>query len=299
MFEELMNPPADETPAQGTERSGSPGDSEQQFLPGFLPPAPAHPIEQSEPEVSSALEDDQELPSEAASADTSNLSPSAEAADLADWKSALRDDFEKWLGGIEEIPELESDGAVELPDLYSFYEQLAIANVETRKSNRRTAEAFSQWAETLARFENGLAPLRESTAELAAAQAPDNELPRAYCLVLVELLDRMYRLAKAFQSSPAKKAWWAGSDTGWRQVWESQRQGFAILVSHFEELLKKEGVTRIDVMDQPFDPTVMTAVAVEPDPQRPAQTVLEEIAAGYRRRGELLRPAQVKVSARR
>ena len=40
----------------------------------------------------------------------------------------------------------------------------------------------------------------------------------------------------------------------------------------------------------------MTAVATEPNQQRPPQTVLEEIAPGYSRQGELLRTAQVKVS---
>jgi molecular chaperone GrpE (heat shock protein) len=109
----------------------------------------------------------------------------------------------------------------------------------------------------------------------------------------------LFRLAKAFQASPAKKSWWAGTDRAWRQAWQTQGQALAILVSHFEELLKKEGVTRITTAGQPFDPSVMTAVAAEPDETRPPQTVLEEIAAGYRRRGELLRPAQVKVSVRR
>jgi molecular chaperone GrpE (heat shock protein) len=40
----------------------------------------------------------------------------------------------------------------------------------------------------------------------------------------------------------------------------------------------------------------MVAVAAEPDPQRPHQTVIEEIAAGYLRDDELLRAAQVKVT---
>jgi molecular chaperone GrpE (heat shock protein) len=40
----------------------------------------------------------------------------------------------------------------------------------------------------------------------------------------------------------------------------------------------------------------MMAVAVESDATRPPQTVLEELAAGYAREGELLRAAQVKVS---
>jgi molecular chaperone GrpE len=217
----------------------------------------------------------------------------------AEWKEALRRDFETWLAALDTLPEpAEDEEEADAPDLYAFYEQMAAGNVETRKANRRTVEAFSQWAETLTRFEAALGPLRESAAQLAAARPNPDELPRAYCLALVELLDRMRRLALAFESRPARKSWWAGSDAAWRAAWEKQRQGFDILVSHFEELLRKEGVARIETLNQPFDPMIMTAVAVELAAGSPAQVVLEEIAPGYRRRGELLRPAQVKVSGR-
>jgi len=220
---------------------------------------------------------------------------------LADWKDALRQDFEAWLASLDEIPEADEASdelADDQPDLYSFYEQLAAANAESRKANRRTAEAFSQWSETLARFESSLAPLRETTAQLAAAQPKEEGMSRAHCLMLVELLDRMHRQARAFQSPPpAKKTWWGGrSDTAWRRAWESQRQALDILVSHVEGLLKNQGVTRIDTAGQPFDPAVMMAVAAEPDATRPPQTVLEELAAGYRLHGEVLRVAQVKVT---
>lgn len=223
----------------------------------------------------------------------------ARTTELADWKDALRRDFEAWLASLDELPEAD-DLADDEPDLYAFYEQLAAAGAESRKANRRTAEAFSQWSETLARFEGSLAPLRETTAQLAAAQPKEAGMSRAHCLALVELLDRMHRLARAFQSPPpAKQSWWGRrGDIAWRRAWESQCQALNILVSHLEGLLKKEGVTRLDTAGQPFDPTVMMAVAAEPDAIRPPQTVLEELAAGYRLHGEVLRVAQVRVTRR-
>jgi molecular chaperone GrpE (heat shock protein) len=221
-----------------------------------------------------------------------------EDSDLADWKQSLRTAFETWLARITDIPEPEETDtpSAEPPDLYSFYQQLAAANAENRKANRRTAEAISQWGETLLRFENSLAPLRESAEALAAAQPGEDQLSHAHCQVLVELLDRMRRIGQAFDAPPPKKTWWGGADAAWRKQWETQRQGFSILVSHLEGLLEAEGVTRIPALGQPFDPTLMAAVATETDASRPAQTVIEEVAAGYRLHGELLRPAQVKVS---
>lgn len=215
------------------------------------------------------------------------------------YKAALRRDFEAWLAGLEEVPERtgEPDTAgPETPALYDFYAQLAALTAEGRKANRRTAEAMSQWGETLARFEGALQPLRETAAQLLAAQANSGGLSRAHCLVLVELVDRMHRLAQAFAAPPRSRFGWG--DGAWRRAWEAQRQALGILVSHLEELLRKEGVERIPAAGRPFDPVAMVAVAVEADPAQPPHTVLEEIAAGYLRAGELLRPAQVKISRR-
>jgi molecular chaperone GrpE (heat shock protein) len=211
-----------------------------------------------------------------------------------DWKAALRRQFEVWLQDLDEITELEPGSATpETPDLYSFYAQWIAANAEGRKANRRTAEAFSQWGDALGRFDGDLKLLREQLQRLAAA-APSGGMSRAHCLVLAELLDRLQRLARAF-AAPPRASWWGGTGP-WRQAWENQRQAMDILLGHFEALLKKEGLTPVETMGRPFDPSCMTAVAAEPDNSRPDQTILEEIAPGYRLRGELLRAAQVKVS---
>lgn len=213
---------------------------------------------------------------------------------LEDWKESMRSQFNGWLDQLDGIPEPDEDEAPQTPDLYSFYSQWISANAEARKGNRRTAEAFSQWNDVLGHFESDLKILREQWQRVSAA-APVQGISREHCLVLVELLDRVQRVARAFVSPPAAP-WWGGV-SAWRQAWESQRQAFDIVVGHFESLLKKEGLTRIEAVGQPFDPSAMAAIAAQPDPLKPDQTVLEELAPGYRLRGELLRPAQVKVSS--
>jgi len=228
--------------------------------------------------------------------------PASDDSEVAGWKQALRWDFERWLASVDEIPEedLEEEGEG-APDLYSFYAQLAAANAESRKANRRTAEAISQWVETVSRFDTSLAPLRETISQLLTVQAKEGQMSRVHCLALVELLDRLQRIAKAFLCPPPRprRTWWGGGgQEAWCKAWDSQRQAFAIVLSHLEELLSKEGVVRLESLGQRFDPLLMTAVAAEPDPSRPAQTVIEELAAGYRRHDELLRPAQVKVTTK-
>jgi molecular chaperone GrpE (heat shock protein) len=224
--------------------------------------------------------------------DPSALTAPLEEQQLADWKDSMRSQFDDWLEELDSIPEPDEEPA-QTPDLYSFYTQWMSANAESRKGNRRTAEAFSKWTDVLGHFESDLKSLREQWQRVSAA-APTEGISREHCLMLVELLDRLQRVARAFASPPAVP-WWGGLGS-WRQAWDGQRQAFDILLGHFESLLKKEGLVRIEVMGQPFDPAAMAAVAAQSDASRPDQTVLEEIAPGYRLRGQLLRPAQVKVS---
>ncbi|MEO7083907.1 MAG: nucleotide exchange factor GrpE [Gemmatimonadaceae bacterium] len=219
---------------------------------------------------------------------------------IDDWKRELRADVERWLATLDEIPELANDDDdVEVPDLYSFHEQLAAATTEARKSNRRTAEAFSQWSETLTGFDAQLRQLREQLARQPVAA--HDMVPRAWSLAFVELIDRLRRMAGAFamvgDAPSARRRAWFGGDRDLRAAWNTQRQAFDILMSHADALVASAGLARVATLHQSFDPRTMTAVATAPDPQWPPSTVIEEIAPGYVLRGELLRVAQVKVSS--
>ncbi|CAN5412496.1 hypothetical protein BH09GEM1_BH09GEM1_46100 [soil metagenome] len=220
--------------------------------------------------------------------------PEFDAAELDEWKNERRAEFERWLESLDAIPDTGDSDADEpdAPDLYSFYEQLAAATTESRKSNRRTAEAFSQWSETLAGFDAELRIVREQLARRPVTD--DDALPRSWCLALIEITDRMHRLAVAF-AAPPRRSWWARGDH-LQIAWETQRQGLDILLSHVGALVTRAEVTRIPVLHLPFDPATMSAVVAEPDADWPHNTVIEEIAPGYHLRGELLRVAQVKVS---
>jgi molecular chaperone GrpE len=59
-------------------------------------------------------------------------------------------------------------------------------------------------------------------------------------------------------------------------------------------VLEREGLERLDPTGQPFDPNEHDAVAHEPG-DGGEHVVAETLRAGYRWRGQLLRPAMVKV----
>lgn len=237
-------------------------------------------------------------PDDGDSASADEIEPLA----LDAWKNDLRRDVERWLATLDEVPEEavpagdEAESA-DVPDLMSFYEQLAAATTEARRANRRSAEAFSQWSEALGGLGEQLGALREQLGRTAVAT--DESLPRRWCLPLVELIDRLERLAAAFAAPPASpRRRWFGDDGAWRAAWNTQRQAFDILLSHAQSLIRSAGVVRVDTVGRPFDPQTMIAVATSTDPREQPGIVVEELAAGYLMNGELLRTAQVRVSSR-
>ncbi len=73
-------------------------------------------------------------------------------------------------------------------------------------------------------------------------------------------------------------------------------EGIEIVYQELLRVLEKNGVERIRTVGEPFDPEIHEAVAVSPHPDYPADTVVEEVRAGFVKGGKLLRPASVIVA---
>jgi molecular chaperone GrpE len=70
-------------------------------------------------------------------------------------------------------------------------------------------------------------------------------------------------------------------------------QGVELIQRKLVGLLEREGVSKVESLGQPFDPSVHEAVATEPNNQD--NIVVEVYQQGYQQGGHLLRPAMVKV----
>jgi len=73
-------------------------------------------------------------------------------------------------------------------------------------------------------------------------------------------------------------------------------EGIEMVYQELLRVLEKNGVERIATVGEPFDPEIHEAVAVSPHPDYPADTVVEEVRAGFVKGGKLLRPASVIVA---
>ena len=73
-------------------------------------------------------------------------------------------------------------------------------------------------------------------------------------------------------------------------------EGICLIHKRIGDLLKKNGLERMETIGKPFDPRCHEAVMMESYPGVKSNTVVGEIEPGYLFGGNLLRPAKVKVS---
>jgi molecular chaperone GrpE len=105
---------------------------------------------------------------------------------------------------------------------------------------------------------------------------------------MLSVVDNLRRAIAASESRPAESS----SDAG---LLEGVRSTERMLM----QALERFGVSKIDALGKPFDPSLHEAVTEINDPERPPGTVAQVLEDGYTIHDRLLRPARVAVVKRR
>ena len=114
-------------------------------------------------------------------------------------------------------------------------------------------------------------------------------------LVVSELLPTIDNFERALKHAPKAK------NEGRTAIGEEEKklhewvEGVKKIVSSFEDVLAKIGVQRIKTVDEPFDPNLHEAVAME-EGEGDHEVVSEELQSGYVLGDEVIRHAMVKVT---
>ncbi|RKY39120.1 MAG: nucleotide exchange factor GrpE [Candidatus Omnitrophota bacterium] len=74
------------------------------------------------------------------------------------------------------------------------------------------------------------------------------------------------------------------------------REGVEIIYNQLKTVLKKEGLERVKSKGEKFNPEIHYALMQEESDTYPENAIIEEMQAGYKFKGKLIRPAMVKVS---
>jgi molecular chaperone GrpE len=123
-------------------------------------------------------------------------------------------------------------------------------------------------------FENFKRRSREEAATRAAAQKES---------LMQELLPVIDNLERALASVPATDS-------------PQLHKGVEMTLQQLHALLRQHGVEPEESLGQVFNPRRHEAVSQSHDPAQPAHTVLQVFQRGYRKSGQVFRPAKVSVN---
>ena len=145
---------------------------------------------------------------------------------------------------------------------------------ETDVLHKELAAQKDLYLHLTADFENFKRRSREETASRAAAHKES---------FIQELLPVIDNLERALASSAA--------------VQDGQfRQGVEMTLQQLQLLLRKHGVETDEIVGKPFDPHRHEALSQRHDPAQPDHAILEVFQRGYRKSGQVFRPAKVSVN---
>jgi molecular chaperone GrpE (heat shock protein) len=126
--------------------------------------------------------------------------------------------------------------------------------------------------------------------------------------VFLDLYDRLKRGLRTFEGgieslrSRRQSGWLARLTGAGSQVdqalasAEAMGEGYRLTLARLEAALGQWEIERIGREGDRFDPRLMTAIEVRPAPGTSDGTVLEVCRSGYMLRGNVVAPAQVRVS---
>jgi len=142
--------------------------------------------------------------------------------------------------------------------------------------DRQLQDVLTKYREASREFDDARARLRKEIAK---------DIERGRRTMLLELLDVVDNLDRAIEAGRAT------------HVGDPLLEGVAIVRDQFLAKLAGFGATRIEVLDQPFDPSCHEAVTTVPttDPARD-HVVCGVVRPGYRMGEDVLRAAQVAVA---
>lgn len=156
---------------------------------------------------------------------------------------------------------------------------------DLRDALARAAEAESRAESLLGQLQRLKADFDNYRRRMMQEQARWQEA--AVAAFVQELLPVLDNLERALASSRGDDAVRAA---------EALRQGLELTLRQFRLVLERSGLTAIEAVGQPFDPTRHEAMMRVEDPGYAGDTVVEEFQKGYIFKGQVLRPSLVKVA---
>lgn len=161
--------------------------------------------------------------------------------------------------------------------------ELIAARAELKRLQTALAEAKDSVARRQADFENYRKRIERERGEA------HNRVVADIARKLLPVVDNLSRAVDAERTIESQES----------KEFKHFLHGIELINKQLHEVLESLGIQPIVAVGEPFDPHFHEAVATEASDKFEPDIVIEEIARGYRIGDRLLRPAMVKVAARK
>ena len=199
----------------------------------------------------------------------------SEVIELSDTQPDLNDEVSDASASGDGRAEEPAIGGPELAELIA-------TRAELKRLQTALAEAKDVAARRQADFENYRKRVERDRGET------HNRIVADVARKLLPVVDNLGRALEAERSLETQES----------QEFRHFLHGIELINKQLSEVLESLGIHPISAVGEPFDPHIHEAVVTEPSDQFEPDTVIEEIARGYKIGDRLLRPSMVKVAAR-
>ncbi len=169
----------------------------------------------------------------------------------------------------------EGEMAPEIPPEKVLEERVAVMEAELLRVRGQAEEYLDQWRRTAAEFANYRKRQERDQAEF---------IKQASAALISKLLPVLDDFDLAFEHLAEQSV---------NGTWV---EGFALIRHKLQTILEQEGVSLIETIGQPFDPTLHEAVTYEESAEVESGHIIAELRKGYRLGDRVLRPAMVRVA---
>ena len=208
-------------------------------------------------------------------------------------KNSLLEEFQAYL----EQTDLAQSLSAEQPDLSTLLSEMAGLKGEVKAESRH----FKTTLDTLSDALTTLQTDNKALVDVLAAHGEQLQQMRSAALrmVLLELVDIYDRLTVGYgvlQNYQPVSSLFSPSKKQDVRFIKSFKEGQAMTLKRFEQLLQRHNVNAIDCVGKLLDPRTMSAVEIDHDPKLDNGIVIEELRKGFLFEENVLRHAEVKVN---
>ena len=208
-------------------------------------------------------------------------------------KNRLLEEFQAYL----EQADLSQAVSDEQPDLNTLLSEMAGLKSEVKAQSRHFKSTLDTLSETLTSVQADNKALSAALeANNAGLQQLRNETLRSVLLDMVDIYDRLTTGFNVLQNYNPVSGLFGHSKKQDVNFIDSFKEGQAMTLKRFEQLLQTYHVYPIDCVGKPLDPHTMRAVEIGQNSKLDNGTVIEELRKGFLLEDQVLRLAEVKVN---